>query len=271
MLNKTVRLIGISAFLITAVLFPEQGSSGQSVRPLLIQPGVAAREIQPATTSTRVMPSAAMQGDTVELTPGVQVMGSIPAPAQGACLLGLTQFTFVPRESIIEIVLASDRNVDLYVRFGQRVSIEGGEILADISSVKPTGVENISITNPDPETTYFIAINNCSAETANFALVIFEIVVDPFIPFIISCDLKRRPTGAFSLVITGEAIREGARVRIDGEEPKKVKFKNISTNGFASKIIVKKKACKFLPGIIVVTNPDGIHSQPFVCTLSCSD
>jgi hypothetical protein len=86
------------------------------------------------------------------------------------------------------------------------------------------------------------------------------------------CRLDRDPSGAFSLDITGRNFKSTSTVTIGGDTPKKIKFKDIDTgsNTF-TRITVKKKVCKSIPGVIVVTNPgaNGGPSQPFQCAERC--
>jgi len=63
------------------------------------------------------------------------------------------------------------RNVDLYVRFGQRVTMEGGEIIADFVGRSPTGIEDLYLPRNRPGS-YFVAVANCSDAEANYFIAI---------------------------------------------------------------------------------------------------
>lgn len=86
---------------------------------------------------------------TVALTPGVPQTGSIPAPQPGFGSLGETQYTIeVPSGvSRLKIGLIGNQggDVDLHVRFGQRVTIENGATVADYRSESPLKSETVII------------------------------------------------------------------------------------------------------------------------------
>jgi hypothetical protein len=86
------------------------------------------------------------------------------------------------------------------------------------------------------------------------------------------CRVDRTEAGGFVLSIFGSGIRDGATITVAGKTPKKVKFTGADeTTGSFTKIIVKKKFCESLPGAIVVTNPDGTSSVPFLCGAQCAE
>jgi hypothetical protein len=169
-----------------------------------------------------------------------------------------------------EVELRSGQNVDLYVRFGQRVTIEGGRIIADYVSQSPTGSESISIDllRMPRDGTFFVAVSNCSPEAASYTLLYHQIICDPAPPpFITSCELKRNSTGAFYLVIKGERIRSVAMVTVGGVIPKKLRFKGPDEQGvFYRKIIAKGGICGSLPGTIVIIDSGPF---PFFCSERC--
>ncbi len=96
-----------------------------------------------------------------------------------------------------------------------------------------------------------------------------EVVVDPALPFINQCFIERNAAGTASLVITG-LFKEGSKVTIGGTPVKKVKFKERDTTPGMMKKAILKKACDGLPGAIIVTQPDGLASSPFQCSVNCS-
>ncbi|MCI0485982.1 MAG: hypothetical protein L0229_05225, partial [Blastocatellia bacterium] len=93
----------------------------------------------------------------------------------------------------------------------------------------------------------------------------------PDIPTIASCEVKRRPTGAFTLVIRGGNIDVGATVTVSGEMARKTIFKSV-TDQKSTKVILKGQVCRLLPGPIVIKNTgdDGGTSQPFACNALCA-
>jgi hypothetical protein len=86
---------------------------------------------------------------------------------------------------------------------------------------------------------------------------------------IISCSLKRSPSGAMSLEIIGPSFVENSTVFINGVEAKKLKFKDPIGAGRFARIVAKGKLCQNLPGPIVVTRPDGRALTPFACSQQC--
>jgi len=84
------------------------------------------------------------------------------------------------------------------------------------------------------------------------------------------CFQDRSPSGKFMLTITGGNIQPGASVRIGGAQPRKVKFKQLdsTTNTYGS-VVASGGLCGVLPGLIVITNPNGTGSLPFQCNHAC--
>jgi hypothetical protein len=116
-------------------------------------------------------------GDTIDLTSGVPQMGSVPA-ARGAsvCDLGPTQYRIqVPSGATqLKVDLVGNQDVDLYVRFNQRVTEQGGQKIADRRSESATGTESVTIrstdTPPLSQGAYFIGVANCSTSVANITV-----------------------------------------------------------------------------------------------------
>ncbi|MDW8239026.1 MAG: zinc-dependent metalloprotease family protein [Acidobacteriota bacterium] len=112
--------------------------------------------------------------NTVALTSGVAQAGTIAAPQPGGAVLGTTQYTIqVPAgASQLRIDLNGNPDVDLYVRFGQRITIQNGAAVADFRSEGPFGVETIIVspaTFPTLRTgTYYIAVGNFGPGAATF-------------------------------------------------------------------------------------------------------
>jgi hypothetical protein len=100
------------------------------------------------------------------------------------------------------------------------------------------------------------------------------IIVDPPPPpegpLVFGCDLKRSPSGVFSLVVVGRDFRGGATVTVGGRTPKKIQFKDRQADSnLFNKLVLKGGICRAIPGAIVVTNPGGRPSVPFQCNRSC--
>jgi hypothetical protein len=116
----------------------------------------------------------AAEGGTTTLTPGVAQPGSIPAPSAGSAVLGATQYAVqVPNgASQLTIDLNGNQDVDLYIRFGQRIAIGSSGPVADHISDSPTGIESSTITPSSSPAlrggTYYVAVANYGPGAASF-------------------------------------------------------------------------------------------------------
>jgi hypothetical protein len=136
--------------------------------------------------------------DTVDLTSGVATTGSIPAPSSsGLGVLGTIQYRIaVPDRAShlkVELTTTGRADIDLFVRFGQRVAIEGGRVVADYRAETPSGNETIAITPlsspPLRSGSYFIAVANFGPGAATFTLTATVTVIQPNTP-----DIEVKPT-----------------------------------------------------------------------------
>ena len=84
------------------------------------------------------------------------------------------------------------------------------------------------------------------------------------------CFQDRAPSGKFLLTITGGNIQQGATVRVGSGQPRKLKFIQYDsvTNTYGA-LVASGGICGSLPGLIVITNPNGSGSLPFQCNRSC--
>lgn len=84
------------------------------------------------------------------------------------------------------------------------------------------------------------------------------------------CRVDRTDAGGFVFSVFGKGIRAGATMTVGGITPKKLKYKGADANdGTFTQINAKARFCDSLPGIIVITNPDGTSSAPVVCDERC--
>jgi hypothetical protein len=84
------------------------------------------------------------------------------------------------------------------------------------------------------------------------------------------CRVDRTDAGGFVFSVFGKGIRDGATMTVGGLAPKKLKYKGADANdGTFTQIIAKARFCDSLPGVIVITNPDGTSSAPVVCGERC--
>jgi hypothetical protein len=88
-----------------------------------------------------------------------------------------------------------------------------------------------------------------------------------------ACRVDRSASGKYSLVVTGSNFKAGARLTVNGAEPKKLKFKDETATGSNTfnKLVAIGKFCDKLPGPLVVFNgaSDTRGSQPFQCNATC--
>ncbi len=114
---------------------------------------------------------------TVFLTSGAAVTGSVIAPSGGLGVLLNTQYAiFVPPGATqLKIDLTGNQDVDLFARFGQRIVIAGGNLIADYGSTQngivPESITVTSASSPALQSgLYYIAIANFGPGAANFTL-----------------------------------------------------------------------------------------------------
>lgn len=160
-------------------------------------------------------------GDVVDLTSGVPQTGSIPAPSQsGSGILGATQYRIqVPAgatELRVELRGSGDQDIDLYVRFEQRIEIQGGRAVADYVSESPTGNETITVTPssspPLRAGAYFIAVANFGPGQATFTVTATVTAAQP--------DIDVQPTSLdFGSVTIGSTADRMLTVRNVGGAP----------------------------------------------------
>jgi uncharacterized protein (TIGR03437 family) len=126
---------------------------------------------------TAVSPPPAPGGDTVALNSGVPQGGSISAPEPGKGRLGQVQYTIrVPDgASQLKIDLSGNQDVDLVARFGQRVEVRNGEVMADhLATTENTSRESLTITPATSPAlragTYYIGVGNFGPGAADFTV-----------------------------------------------------------------------------------------------------
>ncbi len=116
---------------------------------------------------------------TVALTSGTAQNGSMPAPptATGSdCILDATQYSIqvLNGASQLRVELTGNQDVDVYVRFGQRVARTATDWVADHRSETEFNSELITIlpsTTPALRAgTYFIGVANCGPGAANYSV-----------------------------------------------------------------------------------------------------
>lgn len=114
--------------------------------------------------------------NTVSLASGVPQSGLADGAQTGFCNLAGTQYTVqvAAGASQLGITLTSNQDIDLYVRFGQPLTIVNGEIIHDYKATTGGSNESLAITSssspPLQAGTYYIGVNNCSTTPANYVV-----------------------------------------------------------------------------------------------------
>jgi len=210
---------------------------------------------------------SARQMDTIRLgTNSEALFGSIPGRTGSDCVLDGTQYQ-VEASSAALFHLRSNKNVDLYVRIGQRVTIEDGRIIADFVSNSPMGIEDIGLGQAG---TYFAAVSNCADGKADYAIGVRPVGDNPEVTSVAECRVSRDSSGDISLNILGGPFFPGSVVLLNNEVAKTIMLKKqrMFGGGF-SKIVARGRVCGNLPGMITVATPYDYASQPFLCVERC--
>jgi len=211
--------------------------------------------------------ASAGQMDTVRLgTNSEAQFGSIPGRTGSDCVLDGTQYQVETSFGAL-FHLRSNKNVDLYVRIGQRVTIENGRIIADFVSTSPLGIEDIGLGQAG---TYFAAVSNCAEGKADYAIGVRPVVDQPEVTQVAECRVSRDSSGDISLNILGGPFFPGSVVLLNSQAAKTIVLKKqrMFGGGF-SKIVASGRVCPNLPGMITVATPYTSVSQPFLCVERC--
>lgn len=166
--------------------------------------------------------SVTVRTDTVVLTSGVPASGSIPAPPRGSGILGGIQYRITVAEGAsqlkVELTTRGSADTDLFVRFGQRVTLQGGQVVADYRAETSSGNEMLTITPlsspPLRRGDYFIAVGNFGPGPADFTVTATVTVVPPGTPDIhltpTTLDFGNTPVGGRrELVLTVQNLGDG--------------------------------------------------------------
>jgi len=145
--------------------------------------------------------------------------GVLPAPPPGSCVLGETQHTIEVGQqrpcdtTFTEVGVSATPGVKLYVRYGQPVTMEAGEIVADYKAESAEPFKLIVLEPPHPGGTYYVALTNCGPGPANYSLRFGVFVVDYFGPVIKSASVKGK-----KLFVSGCEFSDDSVIMLDGEE-----------------------------------------------------
>lgn len=146
--------------------------------------------------------------------------GVLPAPPPGSCILGQTQQTIEvgaqrPCDTTFtEIGVSATPGVRLYVRYGQPVTMEAGNIVADYKAESAEPFKLIVLEPPHPGGTYYVALTNCGPGPASYSLRFGAFVVDYFGPVIKDASAKGK-----KLFVSGCGFSaEDSVILLDGQE-----------------------------------------------------
>ncbi len=189
--------------------------------------------------------------------------GVIPAPPPNTCILGERQHTIEvgaqgPCDTTFtEIGVSSTPGVNLYVRFGQPVTMEGGKVIADYRVESSEPFKLIVLEPPHPGGTYYIALTNCGPGDAHYSLRFGAFVVDYFGPVVKSASVKGK-----KLFVSGCQFGEESVIVLDGQdlETQQVEREDMPTllNRKAAKKAARKDSV-----LIEVRDESGRLSPPF--------
>lgn len=193
------------------------------------------------------------------------IRGTIAASAS-ACALLEEQYTIDVHEqdgcggTFHEIMLNATPDVKLYVRYGQRVAVENGQVIADYKDESTSPFKKVTLEPPYLGGTYYIALTNCAATPASFEIIFGVAVVDYFGPFIKGVSLKGKKLKVWGCYFDIDAV-----ILVNGTE-----FGAVYSHSEDMPTLVAKKAGKKIsPGetvFIQVMNPSGLASQTFAFT-----
>ena len=154
--------------------------------------------------------SADEADDTIALTSGTPMAGTVPEPDEDSCMLNPVQYTIqVPSTATaLKVDLVGVPELDLFLRINGYVVAIGPNVWANFYSISTGGSEKITIeANPGstlPAGTYYIGIGNCGAGAGNFTLT--ATVTKPNIPPTINTFAARLDGDTLNL--SGTAVDE---------------------------------------------------------------
>jgi hypothetical protein len=195
------------------------------------------------------------------------VQGSAPASYANACSLVEPQYSLEVNgqgpcgSTYTEVAVYSTPNVKLYVRYGQKVTVEAGQIIADYKSESDAVYKTIILSPPYQGGTYYVAIANCGSEPASFSLRFGVAVADYFGPVIKNASVKGK-----KLMVSGCGFDNEAVMLVNDEQQQS----QYTEKHEMPTLINKRAARKISPGESVslqVQNSNGRRSEPFTFTL----
>lgn len=201
--------------------------------------------------------------------------GAQPLPGQGvngvlaastACALDPTQYTMEVNEqgpcgtTYTEVSIFSDPKVKLYVRFGQKVEIVDGRVIADYKAESETAFKRVLLAPPYLGGTYYVAVANCGAGPASFSLGFGVAIADYFGPFIKEVTVRGK-----KLMVHGCGFQRDALLYMNGKQQQT----GYTTSAEMPTLVARKAAKKIPEGVTVylqIQDANGRLSEPFPFT-----
>lgn len=194
------------------------------------------------------------------------INGTLSAASLNACALLEAQETLEVEEqsecgtTFHEVLLEATPDIKLYVRYGQRVEVRDGQIIADYKDESASPYKKVTLEPPYRGGTYYIALSNCAQTPAAYDLYFAAAVVDYIGPFIKTVSVKGK-----KLKVSGCYFDVNAVLLMNGEE---VPVSYTEEDEMPT-IVAKKAGRKISPGETVflqVRNSNGSMSQSFAFT-----
>jgi hypothetical protein len=197
---------------------------------------------------------------------GVEV-GSIPTPEPGICRVGRTQYagsaSFDPCGSSFSwfVRIQSDQNINVYIRKDKPVAVENGLVIYDKVTEFPAKSQTISLGQDAPGTSlFYIAVENCSLDVANYIVAAGAVIGDAFPPFITSAFFEKKDLHVFGHFFTSSAI-----ILLDGQPQPTIIKREVNQPD----VLIVKKAKKRIArqqAISVTIKDSRCTSAPFIIT-----
>jgi hypothetical protein len=169
------------------------------------------------------------EDNTIPLVANVAQQGSITASSVGDCFLSPLQYSFfVAGEGTCHlpflgagVKVTGDQNLKLYIRYGQRVEVEGNRIVADYVSESASHDEGMDIfawsMPPLRGGTYFIALGNCGPDKVNYEIYAVFFGIDFAGPVIFRAEVVGE-----KLLVYGLFDDSGGELLVNGKRQKQV-------------------------------------------------
>jgi len=189
------------------------------------------------------------------------------AGSPAGCTTSETQYTIQIDEgqnacgtTYIEIFLDTKPDVKLYVRYGQKVVFENGEVIADYKDESGNAYKSVTLAPPYESGTYYIALVNCAPAPSNFLIRFAFYIVDYFGPYIREVSMKGK-----KLVVIGCRFLPDSVIMINGVEQRT----SYMDDQEMPALMAKKAGRGISPGetvYIQVKNSSGMMSQAYAFT-----